>query len=347
MFGELILITGATGLIGIKSLHLALKAGYSVRAAVRSQAKAGAVLATPTVRAINPGSRLSFIIVPDILAENAYDEAVKGVKYIFHIASPLIKGEGLTEDQYETNFIQPALKGTTGILNSAYKNPGIKRIVISSSEVAIIPWEEFISKEVDTVFDDQYEIPVPNGPYHNMFEAYAAGKVRALLTIKQFVAEKHPEWDVINILPSFTIGDNELVTEADQLADGTNAAALAPVLGKDSGWGRVPSTSVHVEDIGKLHVLALDPKIAGGQSFLAVSEGERGTRWEEALDIVRRNFPEAVAKGVLPNNGPIATKRTKVDSSRTERVFGIKLQGFEEQVKSVVGQYLDLVGFVA
>jgi uncharacterized protein YbjT (DUF2867 family) len=65
MAGDLILITGGSGLIGIKTIHLALQAGYSVRAAVRSQAKADAILATPTVKAINPGSRLTFVIVPD------------------------------------------------------------------------------------------------------------------------------------------------------------------------------------------------------------------------------------------------------------------------------------------
>lgn len=344
MTGELILITGGTGLIGIKTIQLALKAGYSVRAAVRSQSKADAVLATPTVKAINPGSRLNFIIVPDILVDNAYDEAVKGVKYILHIASPIVKGEGFTPEQYETHLVQPALRGTSGILESAYKTSGIKRIVITSSEVAIIPWEEFIAKEVDTVFDDTYQIPFPAGPYSHVFEAYSAGKVRALVATKQFVADKKPEWDVINIMPSFTIGDNEMITDPKLISDGTVSAAMAQILGSDSGWGAVPSTSVHVADVARLHVEALDPKIEGNQSFLAVSEGERGTRWEEAIKIVNRNFPEAVKKGLLPNNGVATTKRTKVDASRTEKVFGFKFQSYEEQVKSVVKQYLGLVG---
>jgi nucleoside-diphosphate-sugar epimerase len=347
MSGELVLITGGTGLIGIKTIHTALKAGYSVRAAVRSQAKADAVLATPTVKAINPGSRLTFVIVLDILADNAYDEAVKGVKYIIHSASPVIKGEGFTPDQYETHLVQPALRGTSGILESASKTNGIKRIVITSSEVAIIPWEEFIAKEVDTVFDDSYEIPFPAGPYSHVFEAYAAGKVRALVATKKFIAEKKPEWDVINIMPSFVVGENEMITDPKLIADGTVAAAMAQVLGGDSGWGAVPSTSVHVQDIARLHVESLDPKIEGNQSFLAVSEGERGTRWEEAIEVVNRNFPEAVKKGVLPNNGTAATKRTKVDSSRTEKVFGFKFQSYEEQVKSAVKQYLGLVGEAA
>lgn len=346
MAGELVLVTGGTGLIGIKIIQLALKAGYSIRAAVRSQEKANAVLATPTVKAIDPGSRLTFVIVPDILADNAYDEAVKGVKFIIHAASPVIKGEGFTPEQFESELIAPALRGTTSILEAAYKTTGIKRIVITSSEVAIIPWEEFISKEVDTVFDDKYQIPFPAGPYANSFEAYSASKVRALHATQAFVKEKAPEWDVINIMPSFVVGDNEMVTDPKLVSDGTVGAAMAQVLGGDSGWGNVPSTSVHVADVARLHVEALDPKIEGNQSFLAVSEGERGTRWEEGIDIVNRNFPEAVKKGILPNNGTAATKRTKVDASRTEEVFGFKFQSYEEQVKSVVKQYLGLLGEV-
>jgi hypothetical protein len=51
-----------------------------MQATVRSQAKANEILATPSVKAINPGSTITFAIVPDILADNAYDQAVKGVK---------------------------------------------------------------------------------------------------------------------------------------------------------------------------------------------------------------------------------------------------------------------------
>ncbi|TVY16702.1 putative uncharacterized oxidoreductase [Lachnellula arida] len=306
MAGELILITGGTGLIGIKTIHTALKAGYSVRAAVRSQAEANAVLAAPTVKAINPGDKQTFVIVPDILADNAYDEAVKG-----------------------SELIAPAIKGTTSILTAAYKTPGIKRIVIASSAVAIIPWEEFIAKEVDTVFDDTYEIPFPQSPCPSRDQGISQ--------------REEAEWDVINIMPSF-VGDNEMITDPKLISDGTVSAAFTQVLGGDSGWGAVPSTSIHPADIARLHVEALDPKIEGNHSFLAVSEGQRGTRWEEAIEIVNCSFPEAVKKGFLPNNGPATTKRTKVESSRTEKVFGFKFQSYEEQVKSVVKQYLGLLG---
>ncbi|KAH8766491.1 hypothetical protein F5882DRAFT_453011 [Hyaloscypha sp. PMI_1271] len=314
MSSDLVLITGGSGLIGIKTIHLALEAGYSVCAAVRSQAKADLILATPTVKTINPGPGLTFVTVPDMLADGAYDEAVKGT----------IHGDD-SESGYDAHFIQPALKGTLGILDSAFKTTSVKRVIITSSEVGIIPWEEFRQKEVDTVFDDTYEAEYPAPPYHHPFEAYAAGKKRALAAAKDFVKEKKPLFDIIHIMPAFVVGENELVTDPKLIADATVRAAFAQVLGEDSGWGAIPSTSVHVWDI------------EGNQSFLAVSEGARGTVWSDAIGIVNRNFPEAVKNGILPNTGSTPTKRTEVYASRTERVFG-------EQVKSVVTQYLTLLG---
>ncbi|KAH8594761.1 hypothetical protein B0O99DRAFT_687538 [Bisporella sp. PMI_857] len=149
--------------------------------------------------------------------------------------------------------------------------------ITTSSVLAITPWEDFIAKESDTVFDDTYHIPFPAGPYQSAFEAYAASKVAALLATKEFVTEKHPEWGVINILPSFVVGDNEMITEADKINSGTVSATFAQVLGRDSRWRAVLGSSVRVGDVAKLHVEALVPKIEGNQSFLGVLDGERGT----------------------------------------------------------------------
>jgi nucleoside-diphosphate-sugar epimerase len=342
---ELVLITGASGFIGIKTLQLALQAGYSVRAAVRSNERAQAILSTPTVKSLNPGSRLTFVLVPDIDTLNAYDEAVKDVTYILHLASPAVKGD-LTPEEFETYLVQAAIRGTIGILGSALREPTVKRVVITSSGVALMSWNDMVGIESDTVFNDQSRTPEPLGPYDSSFEAYSASKVRSLYATDAFIAKNKPKWDIINIMPGFVVGENELITKPEDMVNGTNAPALAPILGHASGWGPVSSTSVHVDDVAKLHILALNPKISGNESFVAVSEGEKGTVWGESSEIVDRNFPEAVARGVLPNNGPAPTKRTKMDGSRTEKIFGFKFLSYEEQVKSVVGQYLSLLGFM-
>jgi uncharacterized protein YbjT (DUF2867 family) len=108
---SLVLITGATGHVGFRTLIHALSAGYSVRAAVRSQAKAITLLSHHQIRSLNPGLRLTFAIVPDLSTLDAYEEAVRGVGYVIHIASPLISGCKVPISGYEAFFVEPGPYG--------------------------------------------------------------------------------------------------------------------------------------------------------------------------------------------------------------------------------------------
>jgi len=140
MTGEIVLITGASGHMGFQAVINALELGHNVRAVVRTQAKANVILAAPSIKKLAPGSKLQFVLVPDILTDGAYDKAVREVDYILHIASPLAKE---TED-YERDVVQPAVKGTTNILNSALKASTIKRIVITSSIIAVCTFSVYL-----------------------------------------------------------------------------------------------------------------------------------------------------------------------------------------------------------
>jgi nucleoside-diphosphate-sugar epimerase len=84
-----ILLTGANGFIGAHILSLLLKNGHSVRAVLRSKAKADQVLADfPTF-----GSKLDFGIVPDITSPGAFDVAVQSdppFDIVIHTASPFL-----------------------------------------------------------------------------------------------------------------------------------------------------------------------------------------------------------------------------------------------------------------
>lgn len=73
--GKIVLITGASGFIGSHLTATFLENGYSVRAAVRSQASASKVF-NANRRYID---RLSVCVVPDITVNGAYDTAVSGV----------------------------------------------------------------------------------------------------------------------------------------------------------------------------------------------------------------------------------------------------------------------------
>ena len=338
MAGELILVTGATGHLGYQALVLALKAGYKVRAAVRSQAKTETILTAPSIKALAPGSKLEFIVVPDILADGAYSDAVKDVQAIIHIASPLA---AQTED-YERDIITPAINGTTNILKAAAKEPSVKRIVITSSIVAVVPYAEAIVGESAHVYTADKGIPDPSGPYKEPFEAYAASKTKALNATKNFVKTEKPTFDVINVMPGFIVGKNELITDAKDILSGTNAAAFAPILGNVSDYPYIGSVQ-HVDDVAKVHVLSLDPRIEGNQDFGLQAGGTDGSVWGDDIEIVKRRFPEAVKDGRLPATGSQPTKLLRYDTSRTEEVLGIKFQTYEDAVVSVTEHYLELL----
>lgn len=342
---KVVLITGANGHIGFRVVVLALQAGYKVKAAVRNQEKADRISAAQSIKDLGEldDDSLTFCFVPDLLKPGAYDEAVKDVDYIIHIASPITSG--ITEDKYETHLIEPAVVGTLGIVTAAQTSPSVRRIVITSSVVAMIPWHDFFEAETDTVFNEKSRIDDPSGPYKSEFEAYAASKVRALNATTQLLSTSKPHFDVVHVCPSFVIGKDELVSDSANATAGTNGAALAQVLGVKQQW-TTPSASVHLDDVALAHVKALDPAIPSGYNLVLQSEGLQGTTWGDAIDIVKRRFPQALATagGILPNDGFAPTKRTKIDASETAKRLGISFKGYEEQIVSVVGHYLDLKG---
>ena len=53
----------------------------------------------------------------------------------------------------ENNVVQPAIRGTMSMLESALKVPSVERIVITSSEAAVIPVMAMAGKPTDEVFD--------------------------------------------------------------------------------------------------------------------------------------------------------------------------------------------------
>ncbi|KAL7931549.1 NAD(P)-binding protein [Trichoderma chlorosporum] len=343
---NLVVLTGATGFLGFKVLTIALNAGYNVRLVVRSAAKANKVLNSPSVKALSPSQeKLSFVVVEDMEAPGAFDEAVKGATYVIHCASPIptFGGEAPpTPEQYDEFFVQAARRSTLGLLESSRKAGTIKRIVITSSIVAITPFHYYLGQGDDKIFDANTRIAVDQGPYVAEFQAYSASKAAALNDSEAWVKANKPGFDLINILPGWIFGADELATTPKDFEfASTNSVLMGLLRGSQTD---VPSNSnsVLVDDAAQIHVLALDPKIAGNQSFVAASDGLDGMVWEDAIKVVKENFQGAVAQGLLKTTGKQPTLVVRLDAKKTEDTFGIKFAGFDEQVKSLASQYVEV-----
>ena len=274
MAGDLVLLTGATGLVGFAVLRAALDQGYKIRAAVRSEDKAETVRSNPTLKDIGE-DQLSFVIVPDILPEGAFDEAVKGVKFILHVASPIPSPSITGEDDLDAVIVQPAIQGTIGIFKSARKAGSVQRIVVTSSAAALVPMSAMMGPTDEVFGPESRGEPLPP-PYMNVPQAaYNASKILALKHAEEYIVNEKPGFDTIHIHPSVVLGRDELALKANDLDRGSNHYALAPVRGEDIP-DPFPMAVTHIDDVAQAHIRALDPDIAGNQSFLLSCTGDEG-----------------------------------------------------------------------
>ncbi|KAI4225739.1 MAG: hypothetical protein L6R36_003702 [Xanthoria steineri] len=178
----------------------------------------------------------------------------------------------------------------------------------------------------------------------DIYAAYHTAKVLAHRATQDFLRTRKPHFTITNIMPSFVVGKHELLKTPEDIISPrtTNSVALAPIFGEGLPFP-FPGGTVHVDDVANVHIAALGPQTDGNEDFILTAGGIDGIQWNDAKEIVRRRFPAAVEKGLLPCRGSTATRAMKVDGGKAERVFGFKYKDFEEQIVSVMEQYLAAV----
>ncbi|KAI1138399.1 putative cinnamoyl-CoA reductase [Hypoxylon sp. FL0543] len=323
-----LLITGATGFIGFKVLIGALQEGYNVRAAVRSIEKSKYISSHPKILALGKADKLSFVEVPDICREGAYDEAVKGVSYVIHHASPL--PSPFLDPQ--TGIYEPNVKSASTMLQSAQQEPSVKKVIVTFSVFANAPFPPDPNREITA----ESRVPDMPGPYDSMVPAYSAGKIAALNATDRFVKDKQPHFEVINVFPGFIFGwDDRALTLQDIFAS-TNRMLLAVFTGQSSDIP-MPAGAINVSDAAKVHLLALKE---GAPKNIGVTIPHK---FNDAWDVVQKHFPKAVADGVF-TQGNQPTVPVNWNAHKTEVDFGFKFRTYEDTVIDVATQYLDLSG---
>lgn len=183
----LVLVTGANGFIAARTVETFLVSGYSVRGTVRSIANS-----QPLLDALKYFSdRFELVEVPDITAPGAFDEAIKGVDYVAHLAAPV--SFFFTDPK---PVLDAAIHGTTGILESAVKESSVKHFVLMSSIVAVAsPKDNYIFTEKD--WNTVAEAAVAEkGTESGGYLIYAASKVAAEKALWKFRDERKPSFTV-------------------------------------------------------------------------------------------------------------------------------------------------------
>ena len=126
-----VLITGANGFIASHIIELLLTTtNYNVRASVRNiqdTSKVAHLVTFPNAR------RRLRLFEADILEQGSFDNAMKDVQVVFHVAAPYF----LTSDDPYRDLVEPLETGTFNVLTSATKSERVHTIVLTSSMRAI------------------------------------------------------------------------------------------------------------------------------------------------------------------------------------------------------------------
>ena len=183
---------------------------------------------------------------------------------------------------------------------------------------------------------------------HERHASIPVSKMLAHVAATEYVEKNKVQYDLIRIMPGYMQGANELYQSAEDMRDpktlGSNQGTMWTALGNAAGGAR-PCHQVFLDDVAKAHVLALKPEVAkhGDNLLMAANDGV-GIPWDEFVPVIKRLYPDAVEKGILKPKMEDQNYIERYDVSAAEKALGFKFAGPEEMVKSVVGQYVNLVG---
>lgn len=313
-----ILVTGATSFVATPVIQLFLNAGYQVRGQVRNESSGQKVHKVFP----NAGSALSTVIVPDITVAGAFDEAVKDVVGVIHTASPFV----LNVENNERDLLDPAVKGTTRILEAVHEHaPQVKRVVVTSSFAAIMDPAKgsyvggtYTEKDWNPTTYEQ-AVKTESGAV-----AYCASKTFAEKAARDFVETKKPNFTVSTINPPMIYGPLEHDADINHL--NTSMADIYRLMNgssKEPGPTAFPAFA-DVRDVAEAHFKAFE-LAEPGRFFITSGSFE----YRDVARILREEFPDRADKIPDPEATPHADGFT-VDNSATAKALGMTFKNARE-----------------
>jgi nucleoside-diphosphate-sugar epimerase len=250
-----VLVTGGTGYIGSWVTKMLLEKGYTVRLTVRNKSKKENYQHLIDIEN-NTDGKLEFWEA-DLLSEGSFDAAAEGCSSVIHMASPFT----LRFKDPQKELIDPALKGTRNVLNSATKSSSVKKVVLTSS-VAAVHGDNFDMKELGLSEFTEEQFNYSSSLSH---QAYSYSKVLAEKEAWK-INKEQDKWKLIVINPSFVMGPS--------LSKTSNSESLNFMKEMLSGKYYLGAPNlmfgfVDVRDVAKAHLLALEYESAEGRHILA------------------------------------------------------------------------------
>ena len=270
-----VLVTGITGFVGQHCAVELINNGYTVKGSLRNMNRKEEVL-NGLSKVVDTEGKIEFVTL-DLLKDEGWDEAMEGVDFVLHVASPFV----VREPKDESELIKPAVEGTLRALRAAQK-AGIKRVVLTSSIVSMMG----VAKGYKAINQDSWTDET-------------SSKVSAYIKSKT-IAEKSA-WDFVNN----QTGDHKIElavvnpgpiygpTLTGNLTGESMSAMADMIQGKMPAVPPASCSMSDVRDIAKVHVLAMENEDAAGKRFITTTE--KPYSFQDLAKIMKANGYEKVS----------------------------------------------------
>lgn len=316
-----VLVTGGAGFVAGWTIVELLRKGYTVRATVRSQARAETLRAMTSAQDY-PEGRLA-VVEADLLADAGWDAAVKGCGAIMHIASPM----GASGDQ--ATMVEAATSGSVRVLAAAIR-AGVPRVIMTSSTAACTP-----AKPLDRAIDEN-DWTDPDQPGLSIYRKSKMLAERAAWDI----AAGQTATTLTTILPGAIFGP--VLTR-----EGLGSVGIIQRLlnGQPPALPRLGFNIVDVRDLAELHIRAMEIPAAAGERFIAMGEALwyadvarvlRERLGEAASRVTTAELPDDVARELAKTNAemrdllPLLGRTQPFSSDKAKRILGFSPRSAED-----------------
>ncbi|KAK6501351.1 hypothetical protein TWF481_009193 [Arthrobotrys musiformis] len=294
----IVLVTGATGYIAGWVVKYFLDAGYKVRGTSRSKTSAQPLIDTLVSQGYS-ASDIEIYETADITAAGVFDEAVKDVQVIAHLASPVT-----LDSKDPESVIRTAVEGSVSVLRSAKAHGNNLKTFVNMSSIVSI-WDPTVKDKTFTESDwNNFAYPTTQklGSETPGFITYMASKAEAEKAVWKFRDEEKPAFNIVAINPAWVSGP-PLVVPKDKSKIGETTRTIFDILAKEKEiypLGAVP-TYVHVFDVARLFVWAAENgDKANGERYLALA----GRSGDQAIrDVLTKAYPERNIEAGEPGKG--------------------------------------------
>ncbi|KAJ5483241.1 hypothetical protein N7530_002487 [Penicillium desertorum] len=327
-----VLLTGGSGFIAAHIVDILLQHDFDTVVTVRTEEKGKRIIeAHPNV----PKEKLSYVIVKDVAKDGAFDDAVKSnppFDYVLHTASPFHFN---VQDPVK-DFLDPAIKGTTGILKAIKEYaPTVKRVVITSSFAAIVN-----GKQHPKVYSEKEWNPVTWEEAMDHSAVYRGSKTFAEKAAWTFIEKEKPNFDIATINPPLVFGPIVHYLNSLESLNTSNQRLRNLIQGQMKEKIAPTGTFlwVDVRDVALAHVRAIEVPEAGGERFFVVAGFFSN---KELADIARETHPKLESK--LPSaDSPCDFPENiyEIDNNKSQKVLGLKYRPLKQTVSDTIDSLL-------